>query len=55
MDWLFNKYSSERKEDIKCLLMKALGETLKLDAETPKLKDFSLVIFVYIFTSISQL
>ncbi|XP_012271718.1 serine/threonine-protein kinase SMG1 isoform X2 [Orussus abietinus] len=42
MDWIFNKYSSERKDDVKCLLMKSFAETLKMDTETPKLKDFSM-------------
>jgi len=43
MDWTFNKYSLERKDDIKCLLIKSISETLKMDAETSKLKDFSVV------------
>lgn len=46
MDWLFNKYSAERKDDIKCVLMKSFGETLKLDMKAPKLKDHSVVIEV---------
>lgn len=41
MDWTFNKYSLERKDDIKCLLIKSISETLKMDAETSKLKDYS--------------
>ncbi|XP_058794779.1 serine/threonine-protein kinase SMG1 [Phymastichus coffea] len=44
MDWLFNKYSAERKDDIKCLLMKSFGETLKLDMEAPKYKDHSMAM-----------
>lgn len=47
MDWTFNKYSLERKDDIKCLLIKSLSETLKMDAETFKLKDFSVVNNIY--------
>ncbi|XP_043280213.1 serine/threonine-protein kinase SMG1 isoform X1 [Venturia canescens] len=43
-EWIFNKYSSERKDEVKCLLMKSLVETLKLNSETPKLKDFSVTI-----------
>ncbi|XP_014477330.1 PREDICTED: serine/threonine-protein kinase SMG1 isoform X2 [Dinoponera quadriceps] len=42
MDWTFNKYSLEHKDDVKCLLMKSLIETLKMDSETSKLKDFSI-------------
>lgn len=48
MDWTFNKYSLERKDDIKCLLIKSISETLKMDAETSKLKDFSVVNNIYI-------
>lgn len=44
MDFLFNKYNVERKDDIKSLLMKSFSETLRLDAESPKLKDFSQVL-----------
>lgn len=43
MEWLFNKYTQEHSDDIKCLLIKSFGETLKLDVEVPKLKDFSSV------------
>ncbi|XP_011150895.1 serine/threonine-protein kinase SMG1 [Harpegnathos saltator] len=41
MDWTFNKYSLEHKDDVKCLLMKSLIEILKMDSETSKLKDLS--------------
>ncbi|XP_011689275.1 PREDICTED: serine/threonine-protein kinase SMG1 [Wasmannia auropunctata] len=41
MDWIFNKYSLEHKDDVKCLLMKSLIETLKMDSEISKLKEFS--------------
>lgn len=44
MDFLFNKYNVERKDDMKSLLMKSFSETLRLDAESPKLKDFSMVL-----------
>ena len=43
MDWLFHKYTIEKKDDMRCLLMKAFYETLKLDKKTSKLKDYSLV------------
>lgn len=43
MDWIFNKYSLEHKDDVKCLLMKSLIETLKMDSEMSKLKDLSVV------------
>ncbi|KYM96819.1 Serine/threonine-protein kinase SMG1 [Cyphomyrmex costatus] len=42
MDWIFNKYSLEHKDDVKCLLMKSLMETLKMDSEISKLKEFSM-------------
>ncbi|KYN40743.1 Serine/threonine-protein kinase SMG1 [Trachymyrmex septentrionalis] len=42
MDWIFNKYSLEHKDDVKCLLMKSLIETLKMDSEISKLKEFSM-------------
>ncbi|XP_035721238.1 serine/threonine-protein kinase SMG1-like isoform X1 [Vespa mandarinia] len=41
IEWTFSKYSLERKDDIKCLLIKSFVEMLKLDAETPRLKEFS--------------
>lgn len=44
MEWMFNKYPQERKDEVKCLLIKSFGETLKLDAEAPKLKEFSVSI-----------
>lgn len=48
MDWVFNKYSLERKDDIKCLLIKSFIEAFKLDAEAPRLKEFS-VVFKFFF------
>ena len=47
MEWMFNRYSLERKDEVKCLLMKSFGETLKLDLEAPKLKEFSMVRYKY--------
>lgn len=44
MDWVFNKYSLERKDDIKCLLIKSFIEAFKLDAEAPRLKEFSVLM-----------
>lgn len=44
MDWVFNKYSLERKDDIKCLLIKSFVEAFKLDTEAPRLKEFSVVL-----------
>ncbi|XP_015595300.1 serine/threonine-protein kinase SMG1 [Cephus cinctus] len=41
MEWIFSKYTSERKDDVKCLLMKSFVETFRLDAEAPKLKEYS--------------
>ncbi|XP_046606357.1 serine/threonine-protein kinase SMG1 isoform X1 [Neodiprion virginianus] len=41
MEWVFNKYSLERNDDVKCLLIKSFVETFKLDAQAPKLKEFS--------------
>lgn len=43
MDWIFGKYTLEHKDDVKCLLMKSLIETLKMDTEISKLKEFSVV------------
>lgn len=44
VDWIFNKYKySEHKDDIRCLLIKSLIETLKMDSETSKMKEFSVV------------
>lgn len=43
MDWIFGKYSLEYKDDVKCLLMRSLIETLKMDSEISKLKEFSVV------------
>ncbi|XP_066595255.1 serine/threonine-protein kinase SMG1 isoform X2 [Prorops nasuta] len=50
MDWLFNKYSLERKDNVKCYLMKSLVETLKMDAESPKLKDYSVSLMSHLQT-----
>lgn len=47
MEWMFNKYSQERKDEVKCLLIKSFGETLKLDTEAPKLKEFSVVNLIF--------
>ncbi|OAD60741.1 Serine/threonine-protein kinase SMG1 [Eufriesea mexicana] len=44
MDWVFNKYSLERKDDIKCLLIKSFVEAFKLDTEAPRLKEFSVLM-----------
>lgn len=44
MDWILNKYSMERKEDIKCLLIKSFVEAFKMDAEAPRLKEFSMLM-----------
>ncbi|XP_043258587.1 serine/threonine-protein kinase SMG1 isoform X3 [Colletes gigas] len=44
MDWIFNKYSLERKDDIKCLLIKSFVEVFKIDAEAPRLKEFSVLM-----------
>ncbi|XP_047110312.1 serine/threonine-protein kinase SMG1 [Schistocerca piceifrons] len=44
LDWVFQTYQNERNEDVKLLLMKAVLETLKLDTETLKLKDFASVL-----------
>ncbi|XP_031845911.1 serine/threonine-protein kinase Smg1 isoform X3 [Nomia melanderi] len=44
IDWTFNKYSLERKEDIKCLLIKSFIEVFRMDAEAPRLKEFSVLM-----------
>ncbi|KOC68709.1 Serine/threonine-protein kinase SMG1 [Habropoda laboriosa] len=44
MDWVFNKCSLERKDDIKCLLIKSFIEAFKLDSEAPRLKEFSMLM-----------
>lgn len=54
MDWIFNKYSVERKDDVKCLLMKSFGESLKLDAEAPKLKDHSVTIMTQLQSALEN-
>ena len=43
MDWIFSKYAVERNDEVRLLLMKAMAETLRLEGEIPKLKDFSVV------------
>ncbi|OXU25637.1 hypothetical protein TSAR_001094 [Trichomalopsis sarcophagae] len=54
MDWIFNKYSVERKDDVKCLLMKSFGESLKLDTEAPKLKDHSVAIMMQLQSALEN-
>lgn len=49
MEWVFNKYSLERNDDVKCLLVKSFVETFKMDAQAPKLKEFSVVSTSVIF------
>ncbi|XP_076757575.1 serine/threonine-protein kinase Smg1 isoform X3 [Xylocopa sonorina] len=44
MDWVFSKCSLERKDDIKCLLIKSFVEAFKLDTEAPRLKEFSMLM-----------
>ncbi|XP_057324226.1 serine/threonine-protein kinase SMG1 isoform X1 [Microplitis mediator] len=44
LEWIFGKCTSERKDDIKCLLLKSLGETLKMDTGMEKLNDFAVTI-----------
>ncbi|XP_015127883.1 serine/threonine-protein kinase SMG1 [Diachasma alloeum] len=44
LEWIFGKYAIERKDDLKYLLMKSLGDVLKMDIETQKLKDYSMAI-----------
>jgi hypothetical protein len=43
MDWVFSKYAGERNDEVRLLLMKAMAETLRLEGDMPKLKDFSAV------------
>jgi hypothetical protein len=43
MDWIFSKYAVERNDEVRLLLMKAMAETLRLEGQMPKLKDFSVV------------
>jgi len=45
MDWVFSRYAVERNDEVRLLLMKAMAETLRLEGEMPKLKDFSAVSF----------
>jgi hypothetical protein len=40
MDWIFAQYDSERNE-IRLLLLQALLETVRLDKESPNLKESS--------------
>ncbi|XP_034180761.2 serine/threonine-protein kinase Smg1 isoform X1 [Osmia lignaria lignaria] len=44
MDWVFNKCSMERKDDIKSLLIRSFIEAFKLDAGSPRLKEFSVLM-----------
>ncbi|XP_044575793.1 serine/threonine-protein kinase SMG1 isoform X2 [Cotesia glomerata] len=44
LEWIFGKCSTERKDDIKCLLLKSLGETLKMDNRMEKFNDFAATI-----------
>lgn len=55
MEWIFEKYLSEHKDDVKCLLMQSIIETLKLDSETSKLKDFCVVNNIYININLNDL
>ncbi|XP_063243710.1 serine/threonine-protein kinase SMG1 isoform X2 [Bacillus rossius redtenbacheri] len=41
MDWIFIKYSEERNDVVRMLLMKAMLETLRLETLSPKLKEFA--------------
>lgn len=41
LDWLFQKFNSERNDEVKILLMKSLLETMTLEKEKPVLKEFS--------------
>lgn len=43
LDWTFDKFSSERSDEVRVLLVKSLGETLILEKEKPVLKEFSTV------------
>lgn len=57
MDWIFTKYAVERNDEVRLLLMKAMAETLKLEGEVPKLKEFSVVsicFYNYVIDSISK-
>ena len=49
MDWVFSKYAVERNDEVRLLLMKAMAETLRLEGEMPKLKDFSAVSVFFFF------
>jgi hypothetical protein len=54
MDWVFSKYAVERNDEVRLLLMKAMAETLRLEGEIPKLKDFSAVsVFLNTFLQFS--
>ncbi|KAK3930101.1 Serine/threonine-protein kinase SMG1 [Frankliniella fusca] len=46
VDWIFPKYTSERNTEVKCLLLESLRQTLLLEAECPKLKNFSLTLMM---------
>lgn len=43
LDWLFLKFSNERNDEVRVLLMKSLLETMILEKEKPVLKEFSVV------------
>ena len=45
LEWIFDKFGSERNDDARVLLMKSLLETLTLEKERPVLKEFSTVCF----------
>lgn len=43
LDWIFDKFGTERSDEVRVLLMKSLLETLLLEKEKPVLKDFATV------------
>lgn len=43
MDWIFSILTKEHDVQVKTLLLKSFFETFKLEAENPKLKEFSTV------------
>jgi len=50
MEWVFSKYAVERNDEVRLLLMKAMAETLRLEGEMPKLKDFSAVSVFFLIS-----
>lgn len=50
MDWVFSRYAVERNDEVRLLLMKAMAETLRLEGEMPKLKDFSAVSVFFLIS-----